>query len=422
MCVATHLVTQSLRLDDPLAVISVHGVGGLWGLLAVGVFAHGRVGAGWNGVGIKEYLGVASQGVTGLLPAGGLAADPGQMQAQLIGALAISGWVLVSTWLLFKLTWRPRLCPGGGGIRRFGSGTGGGMSEPAAPRPQLVRLDFRLGSSLSWVGSALAVVAGALASHRLGLDAASLLTLILALLLADPLLGGLWNVLVSADWAAPWRESPSPGDAAAAAPRGGGGSPAHRVSEWLARLLGHGLEQSPRGILVPLSEAGFYLVSASALAAVLGAPVILVVVAAFSLAVIRVLLGGGGQRHRWLETAYAFAVPWLVGYGAFGALPVDAQPASLVALALGVAMTLAYHGTGCLPRAVPFPARSWRWTWARSSPCWCWWLPCVPGRPGWRGCCWWPRRSGSRLWREERRGLRQETQGFLALAVLACFL
>ncbi|MDP3046768.1 MAG: hypothetical protein Q8O07_04755 [Chloroflexota bacterium] len=107
VCVATHVVAQSLRLDDPLAVISVHGVGGLWGLLAVGVFAHGRVGAGWNGVGIKEYLGVASQGVTGLLPAGGLAADPGQMQAQLIGALAIFALVLVSTWLLFMLTRRP---------------------------------------------------------------------------------------------------------------------------------------------------------------------------------------------------------------------------------------------------------------------------------------------------------------------------
>jgi hypothetical protein len=83
------------------------------------------------------------------------------------------------------------------------------MSEPEAPRPQLLRLDFRPGSNLSWVGSALAVVAGALASHRLGPDASSLLTLILALLLADPLLGGLWNVLVFTDWTGPWRESTS---------------------------------------------------------------------------------------------------------------------------------------------------------------------------------------------------------------------
>jgi Amt family ammonium transporter len=107
VCLSTHVIAHWLRLDDPLAVISVHGLGGLWGLLAVGVFASGRVGAGWNGVGIKEYLGAAAQGITGLLPAGGLAADPGQMQAQVIGALAISGWVLVSSSLLLKLMWRP---------------------------------------------------------------------------------------------------------------------------------------------------------------------------------------------------------------------------------------------------------------------------------------------------------------------------
>jgi ammonium transporter, Amt family len=107
VCLATHLVWQSLRLDDQLGVVSVHGVGGLWGLLAVGIFAHGHAGAGWNGVGIKEYLGVAAQGVTGLSPAGGLATDPGQMQAQLIGAVAILALALVPTWLLFWLARRP---------------------------------------------------------------------------------------------------------------------------------------------------------------------------------------------------------------------------------------------------------------------------------------------------------------------------
>jgi ammonium transporter, Amt family len=107
VCLATHLVSQSLRLDDPLGVVSVHGVGGLWGLLVVGIFAHGHAGAGWNGVGIKEYLGMAAQGVTGLSPAGGLAADPGQMRAQLIGALAIFVLVLIPNWLLFWLARRP---------------------------------------------------------------------------------------------------------------------------------------------------------------------------------------------------------------------------------------------------------------------------------------------------------------------------
>jgi len=107
VCVATHVVARTLRLDDPLALISVHGAGGLWGLLAVGVFATGRAGAGWNGMGLKEYLGVTSQGVTGLLAAGGLTADPRQMQAQMVGALAIAVLVFCSAWLLLKLMLRP---------------------------------------------------------------------------------------------------------------------------------------------------------------------------------------------------------------------------------------------------------------------------------------------------------------------------
>jgi Amt family ammonium transporter len=39
-----------LKIDDPVGAISVHGVCGAWGLLGVGLFANGRVGAGWNGV------------------------------------------------------------------------------------------------------------------------------------------------------------------------------------------------------------------------------------------------------------------------------------------------------------------------------------------------------------------------------------
>jgi ammonium transporter, Amt family len=38
------------RLDDPVGAISIHGVGGAWGLLAVGLFANGSQGQGMNGV------------------------------------------------------------------------------------------------------------------------------------------------------------------------------------------------------------------------------------------------------------------------------------------------------------------------------------------------------------------------------------
>src|SRR5512138_1140135 len=38
-------------VDDVVGAISVHGVNGLWGVISVGIFANGKYGAGWNGVG-----------------------------------------------------------------------------------------------------------------------------------------------------------------------------------------------------------------------------------------------------------------------------------------------------------------------------------------------------------------------------------
>src|SRR5207253_555823 len=58
-----------MRIDDPVGAISVHGVNGAWGVLAVGLFADGSYGTGWNGVGATTYLGTsgaALKGVTGL--------------------------------------------------------------------------------------------------------------------------------------------------------------------------------------------------------------------------------------------------------------------------------------------------------------------------------------------------------------------
>ena len=98
---AVFTVDRLLRWDDPAAVLTVHGLGGALGLLALGIFADGKAGAGWNGVGADSYLGVAGQGVTGLLAAAGYQPDwPAQMQAQAVGlaALALPGFFVA--WLL----------------------------------------------------------------------------------------------------------------------------------------------------------------------------------------------------------------------------------------------------------------------------------------------------------------------------------
>ena len=84
------LLLEHRGIDDPVGAISVHGVAGLWGLLAVGIFANGRHGAGFNGV---------ANGVRGLLYG-----DVGQFAAQVIGAVVLVVFGLLAAWIGFQLS------------------------------------------------------------------------------------------------------------------------------------------------------------------------------------------------------------------------------------------------------------------------------------------------------------------------------
>lgn len=77
---AIFFVEHRLKIDDPVGAISVHGVNGLFGVLAVGIFSNGKYGAGWN---LTEGV---DGGVTGILY-GGTGAQ--QLMCQIIGALTI---------------------------------------------------------------------------------------------------------------------------------------------------------------------------------------------------------------------------------------------------------------------------------------------------------------------------------------------
>ena len=95
------LVDHVLCFDDPTAACTVHGLGGALGLLAVAVFADGRAGLGWNGVGNATYLGVVHQGVTGLFPAAGFQPDwPAQFHAQTVGVVALALFGFFAAWLV----------------------------------------------------------------------------------------------------------------------------------------------------------------------------------------------------------------------------------------------------------------------------------------------------------------------------------
>ncbi len=97
-----YLMQVRLGVEDPTGAVAVHGCAGLWGLIAVGIFADGATGQGWNGVGSDAYLDVAGQGVTGLLARSGFQADwPQQIYAQLVGIVALLILALALSWLVF---------------------------------------------------------------------------------------------------------------------------------------------------------------------------------------------------------------------------------------------------------------------------------------------------------------------------------
>ncbi len=81
-----YLVEAKLRLRDAAGTVALGLAGGLWGALAVGLFADGRSGQGWNGVGADAVYGVA-----GIVAGGGV----DQLLAQLAGLLALLLWGLL---------------------------------------------------------------------------------------------------------------------------------------------------------------------------------------------------------------------------------------------------------------------------------------------------------------------------------------
>jgi ammonium transporter, Amt family len=93
-------VERRLKIDDPVGAISVHGTNGIWGVLAVGIFANGDYGAGWNLT--VEGSAASAAGVTGIL-GGDFGLGLRQLGAQAIGALTICTVMFGVVYLFFKV-------------------------------------------------------------------------------------------------------------------------------------------------------------------------------------------------------------------------------------------------------------------------------------------------------------------------------
>ncbi|MBN1152374.1 MAG: ammonium transporter [Dehalococcoidia bacterium] len=83
------LFLDKIRVDDPVGAVSVHGLNGIWGLLAVGLFADGTYGL------------YTTEGpmVVGLFYGGGVE----QLLAQAIGVVVAVAWAFLAGLALFKL-------------------------------------------------------------------------------------------------------------------------------------------------------------------------------------------------------------------------------------------------------------------------------------------------------------------------------
>ena len=83
-------VEQRLGIDDPVGAISVHGVCGLFGVLAVGIFANGSYGGGWNGSSVEGVKGI-------------IAGDWGQLGAQALGCLVLCTVIFGVAYTFFRI-------------------------------------------------------------------------------------------------------------------------------------------------------------------------------------------------------------------------------------------------------------------------------------------------------------------------------
>ncbi|MBI5115013.1 ammonium transporter [Candidatus Poribacteria bacterium] len=82
-------IERKLKIDDPVGAIAVHGMNGAWGCLALGLFADGTYGDGWNGV---------AGTVKGLFYG-----DASQFLAQCIGVIANVVYVGLISLIIFKV-------------------------------------------------------------------------------------------------------------------------------------------------------------------------------------------------------------------------------------------------------------------------------------------------------------------------------
>jgi hypothetical protein len=204
---------------------------------------------------------------------------------------------------------------------------------------RLIGLRMEISSSSTWLGSGWAALCGAVASGQMGFEAQSLLLLLLVLFLVEPVLGGIWGLIIGTDWFAPFAEGHlSRGEIPSKSlPYTSPGSPGYRASRWLAGGLAWWRRDFRPHVGTEFFSLILTLAVAITLAPLLGRMVTLLTLVAFVL--MAVVFFSSRQREAISLSSRAIlelGLPWLIGHLAFG-------PLNWESVAFALAYTVAYY-------------------------------------------------------------------------------
>jgi Amt family ammonium transporter len=124
---AAGFIENKMKVDDPVGAIAVHGVCGTFGVLAVGIFANGSYGGGWNGSDVPAIEGVVK-------------GEFGQLGAQALGCVVLWTVMLGIAYAFFKI----QNAIMKGGIRSTEEDEIGGLDIPemgAVAYPDFLEID-----------------------------------------------------------------------------------------------------------------------------------------------------------------------------------------------------------------------------------------------------------------------------------------
>jgi hypothetical protein len=203
----------------------------------------------------------------------------------------------------------------------------------------LISLRMEMGSSSAWLGSAWAALCGAVASGQMGLDAQSLLLLLLVLFLVDPVLGGVRGLVLGTDWFAPFAggrlsrgETPSK-----SLPYTSPDSPGYCASRYLAGILAWWRRDFRPQVGIEFLSLILTLALAIMLASLLGHLVtLLTLVTLVLMAVVLFPSRWRGPISFSSRAILELGLPWLMGHLAFGSLNWES-------VAFALAYTVAYY-------------------------------------------------------------------------------